>query len=295
MGATISYCIAAYRPVYSRRLIDDLIRKTTVPCEILVWLNVDDAEFKRYLESRQSEGAPIRIVGRSPENIGMTAYRHLFEAARHEMIVQIDDDVVCVSRGIAERAARIFQSFPRVRQLVADVWQDEWTTGARPPMSRYRCIDPGEGLFEGPIDGWFSIYHRSVLPLVLGIPTSEYCPIGGVTRGTLKQRGLVGALCTRMKVFHVMGPDYVSAFGMLDFEIEKYRRLGRSDMVNWYEGARPGVQPAAAMQQRVTAILEALDAFEADNMETAKNRRPGYAPTIRRTPFLMARAMRVPR
>ena len=36
----ISYCVACYRPVYARQLIDDLIDKTAVAFEILLWINV---------------------------------------------------------------------------------------------------------------------------------------------------------------------------------------------------------------------------------------------------------------
>src|SRR6185369_11270153 len=93
----ISYCIASYRPHYSSLLIQDLVRKTTTPFEILVWLNVDDSEFERFLEEQQALGAPLRIVGKSPENIGMEAYSSLFQQARYELIVQIDDDVIAIS------------------------------------------------------------------------------------------------------------------------------------------------------------------------------------------------------
>jgi len=58
----------------------------------------------------------------------MRAYRMLFTAARYELITQIDDDVLRISPQIAERAAAIFKAHPKVRQLVADTWQDEFTT-----------------------------------------------------------------------------------------------------------------------------------------------------------------------
>src|SRR4051794_23261548 len=127
----ISYCIAVYRPTYARLLLDDLVHKTTTPFEILVWLNVADAQLDAYIDCAVGAGVPLRVMGRTPHNIGMGAYRMLFRSARYPLIVQIDDDVICISRGIAERADRLFRRFPKVRQLVADVWQDEFTTGAR--------------------------------------------------------------------------------------------------------------------------------------------------------------------
>lgn len=255
----ISYCIAAYRPRYSSLLIKDLVRKSTTAFEILVWLNVDDTEFERFLADQQSAGVPLKIVGKTPENIGMEAYARLFQEARYELIVQIDDDVVAVSTRIAEQASDIFSRFPRVKQLVADVWQDEYTTGARPPMSSYRAYEPEQGLYDGPIDGWFSVFHRSALPLAETAPRSVYFPLGGHLRNRLRENGDLGLLCTKFKVFHVIGPQYASYFGMLDFEIAKYQRLGRTDIVDWYESAKATLPDAAELEPRVRGILAALE------------------------------------
>jgi hypothetical protein len=255
----ISYCIAAYRPQYSSLLIQDLARKTTAPFEILVWLNVDDADFEQFLAAQQQLGVPLRIVGKTPENIGMQAYVRLFHEARHELIVQIDDDVVAISKRIAEQASDIFAKHPRVKQLVADVWQDEYTTGARPPMSAYRAYELAQGLYDGPIDGWFSVFHRSVLPLAESAPRSIYFPLGGHLKNCLRAGGQLGLLCTKFKVFHVIGPQYASYFGMLDFEIQKYQRLGRTDIVSWYESAKETLPGKAELEPRVKEILAALE------------------------------------
>lgn len=258
----ISYCVAVYRPIYARLLLADLARKTTAPYEILVWLNVADETLENEIAAAAAQGVPLRIVGRTPENIGMTAYRALFRAARFALIAQIDDDVVRLSRGIAERADRLFRRFPTVRQIVADVWQDEHTTGARPPLDQYRAYDAGEGLMSGPIDGWFSVYHRSTLPLLMALPYQAYFPLGAAARARLARRGQHGLLDLGMKVFHVIGPQYAEAFGMLDAEIEKYRRLGRADIVDWYAAWRrlPGrIGPDADRIANISAAIDALD------------------------------------
>lgn len=258
----ISYCIAVYRPTYARLLLEDLVRKTTARYEILVWLNVQDAVLEAEIAAARARGVPLRILGRTPHNIGMCAYRELFRAARYPLIVQIDDDVICVSRRIAERAVCLFEQFPKVRQLVADVWQDEFTTGARPPLDAYRCVDAREGLYDGPIDGWFSIYHRSILPVLLSLPFSSYCCLGAMVRSRLSQRGLSGLLCTRMKVFHVIGPQYAALFDMLEFEVEKYRRLGRSDIVDWYSGAKTSLPRTEMLEQQFAGIARSLELLE---------------------------------
>lgn len=272
----ISYCVAVLRPAYARLLVEELVSKSSVPYEILLWLNVADAELEAFIAEASRRKLPVRVVGRTPENIGMRAYRNLFRAARHPMLVQIDDDVVCVSRRIAERAARIFASSSAIRQVVADVWQDEHTTGARPPLVQYRCVDEREGLYDGPIDGWFSIYHRSVLPLLLALPYSEYCRLGAMMRQQLVRRGLRGLLCTRMRVFHVIGPAYASFFGMLDAEIAKYRRIGRQDVVDWYVRAMPGLPSRDDLQSRYAGIRLALE----ENLDTREKPFPSFSSEI---------------
>jgi hypothetical protein len=250
----ISYCIAVYRPTYARLLLADLVAKTSAPYEILLWLNVQDAALEADIAAAKAQGVPLHVLGRTPENIGMTAFRALFDAARYPLLAQIDDDVVSISKGIAERAAMLFRRFPAVRQLVADVWQDELTTGARPPMDRYSAFDSGQGLYRGPIDGWFAVYHRSILPVLLALPMTPYFTLGAAVNGRLAQRGQLGLLDTGMKVFHVVGPAYAAAFGMLEFEIDKYRRLGRDDIVAWYERETPPPGSVAELADRVRLI-----------------------------------------
>ena len=255
----ISYCIASYRPTYSTLLVQDLIRKTTAPFEILIWLNTDDEQYEKFLEEQRSNGAPVRIAGKTRENIGMQAYPLLFAEAQYDLIAQIDDDVVAVSRNIAEHTSEVFSKFPAVKQLVADVWQDDYTTGARPPMSSYREYEHEHALYDGPIDGWFSVFHRSVLPLAQARYGDTYFPLGAMLRNRLRETGRLGLLCTKFKVFHVIGPQYVSHFGMLDFEIEKYRRLGRHEIVSWYENSRDTLPPADELSLRVKNILANLE------------------------------------
>jgi hypothetical protein len=255
----ISYCIACYRPAYSRRLIEELIRKTTVPYEILLWLNVVDAEFEAFLEELARGGAPVRVAGRSPENIGMAAYPSLFDAARFEMVAQIDDDVVCVSPDIGQRAKAIFDRFPQIGMLAADVWQDQYTNGARPPMSSYREVNRDFGLYAGPIDGWFAVYRRTSLAMFRGLKPGRYYPLGCAIRKRLQSVGQSGLLCTRMKVFHVIGPAYASYFDMLDSEIAKYAALGRQEIVNWYQAERERLPERDELRRHVEHIRESLE------------------------------------
>ena len=81
-----------------------------------------------------------------------------------------------------------------MRQLVADVWQDEHTTGARPPLGQYQAFDAAEGLYRGPIDGLFSIYHHSIRPLLASLPFAPYAALSAAAHARLGQRGQLGLL-----------------------------------------------------------------------------------------------------
>jgi len=54
----ISYCIAVYRPTYARLLLADLVKKTSVPFEILVWLNVADPALDAEIAAAIGSGVP---------------------------------------------------------------------------------------------------------------------------------------------------------------------------------------------------------------------------------------------
>ena len=127
------------------------------------------------------------------------------------------------------------------------------------PAALVALFDSPEGLYSGPIDGWFAIYHRSILPLLATVPSTSYFGLGATVRARLAQRGLLGVLDRGMKVFHVIGPTYARAFGMLQFEIAKYQRLGRQDIVAWYQRDPEKLPSVEYIQERVHRIISSFD------------------------------------
>lgn len=260
----ISYCVVAFRPPYTIALIEDLIRKTSCPYEILVWINTPDDALMELIKTRKAEGASIEVIGITPRNIGMEAFRHLFSAAKYDIITQTDDDVICVSRKIGETATAMFQRHPNVLQIVADCWQDKFTNGARPAMSVYKQLNAYDQLYQGPVDGWFSMVHRSALPIFMEAPFAKYAYLGSWLAGTLDRRAKHGLLSTKFKVLHAVGPFYASLFGVLDMEIEKYKSVGRPELANMYENAKASLPPMAEIDAAKQEAFKALDIFGAD-------------------------------
>lgn len=234
----ISYCICCYRPHMDILLIEELIRKTSVPYEILLWINTENPDLKTFIDSKVGAGLPVKVVGMTPKNIGMAAFKSLFKASKYDMITQLDDDVTLVTPQAAQIAADIFRRHPSVKMLTADVWQDKHTNGAHPKMNSYKSYSKEDGLYEGPIDGGFSVFHRSIFPLLMKIPYQKYFYLGAWVRGGLPSSGQLGLLCTKIRIFHVYGAYYASAYDLLDFEIAKFRNVGLGHIADGFEISR---------------------------------------------------------
>lgn len=258
----ISYCVVAYRPAYARLQIEELLRKNPGPCEILVWINANDETFVDFVKEKEAAGTPVRLVRWTPNNIGMRAFKELFMAAKYDMIVQLDDDVLRVSEGIAEIAKGIFERHGTVRQLVADVVQDQFTTGAKGGPSSYALYNGGDRLYKGPIDGWFSIYHRSIMPILMESPYDLYFYLGAHVRGVLESRGMLGCLCGRMKVFHVAGPVYAHHYGLLDGEVQKFIRANMQGMADGYRKYGDKPHDRARVEEQLRKSMDHVDSFK---------------------------------
>lgn len=257
----ISYCVACGRPELARVLLADLVAKTSVPFELVLWLNSADPGLAEIVERLSRQKVPVRVVGSTPADIGMMAYRILFEHAKYEMVAQVEDNVVCVSRGIAEKAAEVFRQCPKVRQLVADVVQDRFTDGARPPMDRYEPYENVVGLYDGPVDGWFSVYHRSALPLLYEAPYERHFFLGSWAKGKLASEGLRGLLYSNIRVFHASGPAYARLFGVLEAEVRRLRAHGRADIADLYASGSATKEDLRGMAKRYEEIRRELDKF----------------------------------
>lgn len=261
----ISYCIAAYRPTLCKLLVQDLARKTSVPYEILIWNNTGDMAFENFLVEQSRAGVQVNIVGSTPDNIGMRAYQHLFKAAKYPLVVQIDDDVVCVSRRIAEICTEIFGKHPKVRQVVSDIWVDDLTWGNKPPKTHYKPWNDEDGLLRGPVDGWFNVVHSSVIPLVLEkVKFGKFFSLGLEIRAMLEREGMLGLLCQKFKVFHVVGGPYLSYYGMLEAEGRKWAMLnGKESGDKFIAKMGKGLPSHEVLENKVKHIHATLDAMGA--------------------------------
>lgn len=256
----ISYCLCLSRFAQGSMALRELIEKTKVPYEILVWMNTSDHRLIDTIQTLQAELAPIRVVGSTPNDIGMQGYRILFEQAKYDMIAQVDEHVILLQKGIAEKAAAIFKKYKDVKMVVADVIQDKYTDGGRPPMDQYKVFDEANGLYDGPVDGWFAIYDKALFPALYDVNYDRSFFLGSWARGkaiSMKYRGL---LCNQMKVFHAYGPAYAELFGTRAEEATRIRYFGNHPLADLYMSAVLTPENIREMRLRVDQIRQQMEA-----------------------------------
>lgn len=256
-----TYLLLVLRPYYASKLLSEIVRKTTSPYEVVVWMNCDSLEFEKRLSFLRSQGAPIRLVGKTPENIGMAAFRAMIGESAGDLLVQLDDDVIMISRRAVEFAREALSGRKDLGMVVASVWQDEYTSGAHGFPSSYILKDPEHCLYDGVIDGGFTFYPRESLEAMMKCSFSKYGGLGAETIHHLEQEGKVGYLSRRIKMFHLHGPIYHWYFNHLEEEIRKYRAVGFHAMADLYE--RHAEYPTRGkLAQKLKEIEAHFDSFD---------------------------------
>lgn len=256
-----SYLLVVLRPWYAELLLRELVKKTTASYEVLVWMNCEAPGFEALVLYLASRGCSIRIVGRSPENVGMVAFRNLIEAASGDLLVQFDDDVIMVSRRAIELCREVFSRRPDVGLLVGGVWQDEYTSGGHGKPSDYLLVDRENLLYDGPVDGGFTFYRKEAVKVLLSASFRKYWGMGAETIHNLKGKGLSGYLFGRVKMLHLHGPVYHQYFGKLDFEVEKFKSVGFRGMASVYERCLE-FPPRELVEKKLLEAEEYFDKFD---------------------------------
>jgi glycosyltransferase involved in cell wall biosynthesis len=212
-------------------------------CEILV-LNNGSTDATSEVLRRYSHHKQLRVLT-LPKHKGLQAYKKLFSAARGELMVTIDDDVLAFPASID----RIFQTYMRTYTdfgyLALNVVQNEFTNGAKPGPELY-TDDLREGLAVqlGPAGGWCACFRRRDYRKVrfvlyfrrLNMSRSEDAVLINLMKRLLSLKaGIIrDAVC-----LHASGPHYARLYGHLDREMAKYAASGLTDFVELYRTYMP--------------------------------------------------------
>jgi hypothetical protein len=126
-------------------------------------------------------------------------------------------------------------------------------------MNQYKLYAPDHQLYDGPIDSWYGVYHRSIMPVLMRAPYEKYFYLGSFVRGYLPKDKKIGVLCTQFKVLHACGPIYANYFGLLENEIQKYKSVKMPGMAEGYAKAK---QPARELvEARFEEAKKHIDSF----------------------------------
>ena len=232
------------RPQFLERCLKSLVASIAQEssCELIL---LDNGSTDRTPEilAEYRDRPNTHIITR-PNNGGLTEYKRLFNAARGEYIVVVDDDVLEFPPVLDTLFADYMRMFPEYGYIGLNVVQNEHTNGARPGPEQYvEDTRDGRTLLEGPTGGWCACFRRSdyrrlwwkVLFTRFDMRQSEDSFLSANFRRwlSLKSGIIRDAVC-----FHASGPYYASQFGHLDREIEKYQRAKLDTLAEQYAGFR---------------------------------------------------------
>lgn len=182
---------------------------------------------------------------RLTKNLGLNAYKKLFNAAEGEYIVIVDDDVLDFPVDLDQIFIEYMSTFSDFGFLALDVIQNEFTDGAKPALANYTEVCHKDLVVQqGPTGGWCTVFRRKDYRKVkflfqmknLNFKKGEDGTLSRLFRKWLK---LKNGIIKNKYCFHACGPYYAKKYGHLEREIEKYRASGLEDYVEKYEALLP--------------------------------------------------------
>ena len=215
--------------------------------EFLIWDNGSTDQTGEVLAAFGKR--PGARIFRSRRNLSINAYKPLFNRAKGDIIIEIDDDILHLPLGFDKAMVDYLNAYPDYGYLSLNVVQNEQTEGAKPAASCYTLDTRGpKTVEEGPAGGWCVGFrrkdYRKVLVFFNLIPLSMKRGEDGILPYLFKvflgrRRGII----QEVVCLHATGPYFAKLYGQLDREIEKYRIAGLEGHVRLFEAAANGRQP----------------------------------------------------
>jgi glycosyltransferase involved in cell wall biosynthesis len=213
-------------------------------CEILILDNGSTDATSEVLR-RYSSHKHVRMLS-VPKHLGLEAYKKLFAAARGELMVTVDDDVLAFPHGIDHVFEDYMRTYEDFGYLALNVVQDEFTNGAKPGPELYTEDVRGDMAVQvGPSGGWCACFRRRdyrKIRFALYFRKLDMKHGEDALMITLMKRflSLKAGVIRDAVCFHASGPHYARVYGHLDREMTKYADAGLTDFVEHYRAYLPG-------------------------------------------------------
>ena len=244
--------------------VDAVVSNTDLPFELFIMDNASEDGTDEMCQALQKQHAGRVRHFRLDRNFGTNAYALGFLEARFRYLVDMDDDILALSRGWDHAAVDAFERFPRLGFLAMNVVQDAYTTGAKKEPGLYTEKSSGNSTLQiGPTGGWFSVTTRAHYNEVGGFifkPYKPFPPEDGKYIRKLSEHDYFAAILKRKFVYHASGAYWNGAYGYTKIWDEKYRR-DHKDHLKLIKEVRIGEVPTAEYARRM--VLEAERRLEA--------------------------------
>lgn len=195
--------------------------------KVIVYDNASTDGTKEMLRGIKDEQIQI-IYGE--KNIGQNAYYFMHEYCEGN-VVTVDDDVLEIPRDWLRLFYLAIVGIPNLGYLSADVVQDDYTNGAKPPdenytQQQYGILNVQEGMWTG---GWCSVIPEAVYkqcgPYVYK-PHLTWVPTDGFYCSKVRKHGYKVGILNNIKVYHASGPKCNEMYGSLWEEKMDYAKQG---------------------------------------------------------------------
>lgn len=163
-GELLSLCMVTHNrlPMLKKCINSLMPTLKNINYELLIWDNNSTDGTAEYLKNLEANNK-INIFY-NDKNTGTTARGKLFEIAKGEFIIGMDDDIWDFPEGWAEKFTAAYKSIPHAGFISLDVVLDEKTTGAKFHDDHYILEKFSDELaFQfGPAGGWCFMISRKV-------------------------------------------------------------------------------------------------------------------------------------
>jgi glycosyltransferase involved in cell wall biosynthesis len=208
--------------------VSAVVSNTRMPFELIIMDNDSNDGTTEMCQTLEEQYPGVVRHVRLKRNYGTNAYALGFLQARYKYLVDMDDDILALSKGWDHATIDAFRRFPRLGFLAMNVVQDKYTNGGKHDISKYSASTVSDTTLEiGPTGGWFAVTTRPIYNEVGGFIFRPYKPFpaedGKYVRRLSKKDYFAGIL-KKVFVYHASGPYWNGAYGYSKVWDEKYRR-----------------------------------------------------------------------
>ena len=205
-----------------------VVCNTQLPFELIIMDNASNDGTSEMCQTLEKKHPGVVRHVRLERNYGTNAYALGFLQARYKYLVDMDDDILALSKGWDRATIDAFNRFPRLGFLAMNVVQDKYTNGGKHDISKYSESTVSDTTLEiGPTGGWFAVTTRPIYNDVGGFIFRPYKPFpaeDGQYIRRLSKKNYVAGILKKAFVYHASGPYWNGAYGYSKTWEEKYQR-----------------------------------------------------------------------